>query len=198
MDELGPFLFLLIAGLIQLANFLVERGKKKRAVERPGTTPDQDERPQRKSGLEEFFEDLAKKLDPSQQESDLPEWPEGYEKPDYAAEQAAYEEYQEQELHKPTAEIIPMPEPVIAEHETEVEIEAVQVTSLKSAMKAMPAMKSSFVGGVPSMPLLKSSSAGTINYSLKNKADLRKAILAKVVLDPPRGFDASFENTAKR
>lgn len=195
MDELGPFLFLLIAGLIQLVNFLVERGKKKRAAEQQSTGQEEPAKP--KSGLEQFFENLAQKLDPNQQQSDLPEWPDGYEKPDYAAEQAAYSEFQEQEEEKPTAEIIPMPEPVRVEvRPNEVELEGTQFASLKSAMKAMPALKSSFSSNMPSTPILKSNAAGSINFSLKNKAELRKAILAKVVLDPPRAYDESFKNTS--
>ncbi|MDZ8118851.1 hypothetical protein [Pontiella agarivorans] len=197
MDDLIPFLVFIVIALINFAKFLMERGAKEKR-----TPAEAQEQPQqrRSSSLEDLFEGLARKLDPNEKPVDLPEWPDGYDKPDYTAEQAAYEEYQQEHDEIPTTaseEIITMPEPVNIE--PVIELNAVQVTSLKSSKTAMPAMKSSFISAaIPSMPMMKNNAAGSINFSLKNPAELRKAILAKVVLDPPRAFDASFENTAQR
>lgn len=199
MDDLIPFLIFIVIALINLGKFLLER--KFKGQEPPAEDAEQD-RPA-KSGLEDFFEDLARKLDPSGKPDDQPEWPEGYEKPDYAAEQAAYEEFQKQETApvfkpEPVAEIIPMPEPVRAAARPDVVVEAVEAVSLRSAMNAIPAMKSTFAGGIKSTPIMKSGRAGTIDFPLRNRSELRKAILAKVVLDPPRAFDKTFDNTSGR
>lgn len=193
MDDLVPFLIFIVIALINLGKFLLE--KKFQGDQPPADGSEQEEQPA--SGLEEFFEELARKLDPNEKPVDLPEWPEGYEKPDYAAEQAAFEEYQEKEERfepAPAAEIVPMP--VMREARPDVSVETVETASLKSAMNAIPAMKSTFAFGMKSAPIMKSGHAGAINFSLKDKAALRKAILAKVVLDPPRAYDESFKNTA--
>lgn len=198
MDDLIPFLVFIVIALINLVKFLLERKFQGRKPQEEGK-----EQEQRPSTLEDFFEDLAQKLDPNQRPADLPEWPEGYEKPDYAAEQAAYEDYQEQEQFEPVRAEPPPPPPtpveVAQELKREAEVAEITTGSLKSALKSIPALRSSFASGaVPSIPVMKSSSAGRISFSLQDKSNLRKAILAKVVLDPPRAFDRTFENTSSR
>lgn len=197
MDDLIPFLVFIVIALINFAKFLMERGAKEKTPPTEGEEPPK----RRSSSLEDLFADLARKLDPNEKPVDLPDWPEGYEKPDYAAEQAAYEEFrEEQENEEPqtaSAEIIATPEPVHLE--PAVKPDTVPVPSLKSTKASMPVMRSAFSSAaMPSMPMMKSNAAGSIHFSLKNPEELRKAILAKVVLDPPRAFDESFENTARR
>ncbi len=201
MDDLIPFLVFIVIALINLVKFLLERkfqGKKPANGNEPP-----EEKPA--SGLENFFEDLARKLDPNEKPVDLPDWPEGYEKPDYSAEQAAYEEYQQEERIEedvfkpaPKAEIISMPITPVAEIRPRAPVAAVETAALKSAMKAIPALRSTFSSGIKSAPILRSGHSGAIDFPLQKKSDLRKAILAKVVLDPPRAFDASFDNTSRR
>ena len=199
MDDLIPFLVFIGIALINLVKFLLE--KKFQGKKPPLEGESANEKPA--SPFEEFFDDLARKLDPNEKPKTMPDWPKGYEKPDYAAEQAAYEEFKGLEEEDeddyepaPVAEIIPMPEPVMALNRADVALEAVDTTALKSAMNAIPALKSNFGPSVQSAPILRSGHAGAIHFSLKDKAHLRKAILAKVVLDPPRAYDDSFKNTA--
>ncbi len=199
MDDLIPFLVFIVIALINLGKFLLE--KKFQGKKPPLQDDSADEKPA--SPFEEFFDNLARKLDPNEKPETTPDWPKGYEKPDYAAEQAAYQEFQGVEAEEdveyesaPVAEIIPMREPVMALKRTDVALEAVDTTALKSAMNAIPALKSNFGPSVQSAPILRSGHAGAIHFSLKDKAHLRKAILAKVVLDPPRAFDKAFENTS--
>lgn len=197
MDDLIPFLVFLVIALINLGKFLLERKFKEN--EPPAENPEADE--PGAAGLEGFFQELARKLDPNEKPVDLPDWPEGYEKPDYAAEQAAFEQYQQQKeeiepVFKPaaaTAEVIPMPQPA----PKAITMERVEAISLRSAMNAIPAMKSTFSSGMVFAPILKSGRAGSIDFPLQHKAAQRKAVLAKVVLDPPRAFDRVFENTAR-
>lgn len=199
MDDLIPFLVFIVIALINLVKFLLEKKSKDKKPPLEGESTDE----KKPSAFENFFEDLATKLDPNEKPETMPDWPKGYEKPDYAAEQSAYEEFrgleEEDEVDyepAPVAEIIPMPEPVMALKRTDVALEAVDTTALKSAMNAIPALKSNFGPSVQSAPILRSGHAGAIHFSLKDKANLRKAILAKVVLDPPRAYDESFKNTA--
>ncbi|WP_372846350.1 hypothetical protein, partial [Pontiella sp.] len=46
-----------------------------------------------------------------------------------------------------------------------------------------------------STPILRSSSAGRIDFPLDNKADLKKAIIANIILSAPRAYATDFENT---
>lgn len=186
MDDLFPFLIFIVIALINLVKFVLEK-KAKSTPSSPGDKPEKSA----PSTLEDFFEKLAGKLEP--QPTSIPDWPEGYEQPDYAGEQKEYEAAQEELLQpEPVAEIIPLPvvETVSA---TPARVHSV---SLKAAMSAMPPITS----GLGSLQLpstqMKSGTAGTINYSLRNKAELRRAIIANVVFSTPRACDPSFENTS--
>ncbi|QBG48903.1 hypothetical protein EGM51_16395 [Verrucomicrobia bacterium S94] len=196
MDDLIPFFVFIIIALINLAKFMIERGAKEQPPPAEGENLPKH-RPS--SPLEDFFGELAKKLDPVESPADLPDPPDDYAKTDFTAEQTTYEAAQkaEPEDKSLTTESIPVAEP--AETHPSTEVKLVHTSPLQSAMKAMPVMKSSFTAGnIPAMPVMRSSTAGSIHFSLSKPAELRKAILAKVVLDPPRAFDTSFEHTARR
>lgn len=185
MDDLVPFLIFIVIALINLVKFVLEKGAKNKPASPTGapekSTP---------SSLEGFFEKLAEKLEP--QPTPVPDWPEGYEQPDYLGEQKAYEAMQEEEgKPAPVAEIIPLP--VIEKGSAPPA--KIKTISLKAAMSAMPPMTSGL--GSLQMPStqMKSGTAGSNHYSLRNKAELRKAIIANIVFSTPRACDPSFENT---
>ncbi|MBT8046665.1 MAG: hypothetical protein KJN67_05840, partial [Pontiella sp.] len=153
------------------------------------------------STIEEFFENLTEKLEPKPTE--LPEWPEGYERPDYMKEMEAFttareETYEEEE----TAEIIPMPPP--APRPTPMALDAEPVPPaiaeveplafLKSGLKSMPAMIfSSQSMRMPSASIT-NPALGRIDFPLENKRDLKQAIIANIILRPPRAYDTTIEN----
>ncbi|MDF7826276.1 hypothetical protein P4B35_19770 [Pontiellaceae bacterium B12227] len=187
MDDLIPFLVFIVIALINLGKFVLEKKAK-------GSPPATDEKqpPSRTepSALEDFFGKLAEKLEP--QPTPVPDWPEGYEKPDYLSEQEEYETEQEAFNPEPVAEMIPLP----TVQEAPPPPSEIHTTSLKTAMASMPAI-SSGMGSLrlPSSPGMNSSTGGSIHFSLKSKKALRKAVLANIVFSAPRAFDASFENT---
>jgi hypothetical protein len=185
MDDLIPFLIFIVIALINLVKFVLEKNAKKAPL-----VPGEEKPKSQPSVIEQFFGDLAQKLEP--QPTPVPDWPVGYERPDYSGEQEEYEAAQEEEYKpEPVAEIIPLPvvETVSA---TPARVHSV---SLKAAMSAMPPITS----GLGSLQLpstqMKSGTGGSINYSLRNKAELRRAIIANIVFSTPRSCDPSFENT---
>jgi hypothetical protein len=70
--------------------------------------------------------------------------------------------------------------------------------SLKSTMAAMPALSSGFNSLRMPSSQMKSGNSGSINYSLRNKTELRKAIIANIVFSTPRACDPSFDNTVSK
>jgi hypothetical protein len=96
------------------------------------------------------------------------------------------------------AEIIPMPPPEVKEPEVkEPEVRfSDQTVSLKTAMKSMPSSIASMRGiAMASAPILRSGTAGQIDFPLKERSVLRKAIIANLIFSPPRAYDASFDTT---
>jgi len=194
MDDLVPFLIFIVVVIINLVKFVAEKGgKKKRAATPSGSAP-----PKRKpTTIETFFEELAGKLEPRPAEP--AGWPEGRERPDYMKEMEEFEPVQAETYEEErAAEIIPMPSPGFAEPEITIPVVqmSVQTSSLKTAMKSMPSGVASLKSmTIASAPILRSSSAGRINFPLKEKSALRKAIIANLIFSPPRAYDASFDTT---
>jgi hypothetical protein len=92
MEDLIPFLIFLAIGAVNLLNFIAKKSKLSRSAEGNSAPPSQ---------LERFFEQLSQQLNP-QEPTELPDWPEGYERPDYLHEMEEFEE--------PQPEITPKPE----------------------------------------------------------------------------------------
>lgn len=200
MEDLVPFLIFIVIALVNLVKFILEKGvKDKQPPARPGQEPPRRE----PTSLEEFFDELAEKLEPKPTE--LPEWPEGRERPDYMQEMEEFEQARAEELEEEAlAEPIPVPmekaEPVSVKAEAPPEIPGIppvtQTAALKSMMRSVPAAISNSKGmRIASAPILRSQSAGRIDFPLGNKADLKQAIIANLVFGPPRAYDCSFDNT---
>ena len=194
-DLIGFIIVIMVAVVNLLASIAKKRQRKRQASEEGEGVPTK-----KPSSIEEFFESLAEKLEPKPVE--MPDWPDEIERPDYAQEQEEFETAQAAAFEEgETAEIIPMPPPapppsMEVPAKAPAATMAEQSSSLRMAMKSMP----SGVAGIRGMriataPILRSGRAGSVHFELKDKADLRKAILANIVFSPPRAFDASFENT---
>lgn len=197
MDDLVPFLIFVVIAVVNLLKFAAEKGGKKRQAPRPSGAAQPKRQP---TTLETFFEELAGKFEP--QPTEVPDWPESRERPDYMKEMEVFETaraeaYEEEE----PAETITMPppkpapafmKPVAAVPEIQ---HPDQAKSLKSAMRSMPALITNSKGlRIASAPILRSS-AGRIHFPLRKKSELRKAIIANIIFSPPRAYDASFDNT---
>jgi len=174
MEDLIPLIFFLIIVGVNVLKFFIEKGgKAKKAPDQNREAP-----PRRASPLESFFEDLAQQMAPKPTE--LADWPEDRERPDYVHEMEEFEEEQ-------TAEILPFSTPESAARVRE---------------KEAPAM----VQGQATQPML-SGSQGMRAYSMDNrgnkrsgfriggKKDLKQAMLAHIIFSSPRAFDLSFSDT---
>ena len=139
MEDLVPFLIFLAIGAVKLLGFLAKKGKP--------TGTDSSKRPP--SQLEHFFEQLSEQLNP-QEPTKLPDWPEGYERPDYVHEM--------EEFKEPQLEIEPEP-PVPEFHPPEPPVTV-------------------FTTPRPSC-----------NDRLRTFQGLRQAMLAHIVLSPPKALD---------
>lgn len=197
MEDLIPLLIFIVIAVINLLKFVAEKSGKKKPAPPPET-----QAPRRAAAsIEAFFEDLANKLGP--QPTEVPAWPENSEKPDYMKEMEEFEASGDEPYEaKETAEIIPIPQKKVMPSGFS---EAAEIpdsmltghtTSLKAAMKSMPAMICNTSGmRITSSPFLRTNAAQRIEFSLKEKGALRKAILANLIFSPPRAYDRTFDNT---
>ena len=194
MEDLIPFLIFIVIVIINLVKFVAQKGGKKKRAPTPSGAPPPKRQP---TTLESFFEELAGKLEP--QPTELPDWPESRERPDYMKEMEEFEpDLAEASEEERAAEIIPMPPPVFAEPEIKIPDipPSVQTVSLKSAMKSIPSGITSLKSmTIASAPILRSSNVGRIDFPLKEKAVLRQAIIASLIFGPPRACDATFDTT---
>ncbi len=101
MEDLFPLLIFLVIIAVNVIKFFAGKSNPKKPVPQSGEAP--PKRPA--SSIEAFFENLAEQMAPKPTE--LPDWPENRDRPDYVHEMEAFEEPKEE----PPAEIIPPPKP---------------------------------------------------------------------------------------
>ena len=194
MEDLIPFLIFLVIVAANVVKYLAEKGRPAKPAQKPGQTPPR--RPA--SSLEEFFESLAEQVKP--QPTELPDWPESRERPDYVGEMAAFERARAEELEEEqTAEIIPMPEPKPTLAKT-AGIPAFQPMEKASMVAAPLQTAKSILSGaqgmrMPSINPFQHVAEGHVDFRIKDKKELRRAMLAHVVFSPPRAYDLSCDNT---
>lgn len=196
MEDLIGLIVIIVFAVI---NLLAQAGKKKRPAP-PGTAPDPDRGQPRQApaSIEEFFEFLNEKLAPKP--TPLPDWPESRPRPDYAREALEFElarsmEFDDAEgaTEEPMA-VVP-PEPPKPSWGLSGKPQQTVADLPKSNGKA-------FAGShglrMPSSPLLRSKSAGTLSFNLTKRANLKQAIIANMVFSPPRAYDPHFETTTMK
>lgn len=191
MEDLVPLLIFVVIAVVNLMKYLAEKNSKKKPAQ-SGSAP-----PKKASSLEDFFTKLAAQVEP--QPTELPDWPEGYERPDYMAEAEDYKQAEAepavmmpQPMHEPAPVLRPSMDSAPA-------VKSRRTSSLISSIKSTPAIVSSTNGLRMSIPLMLSgASAGSVDFSLNNKKQLRQAMLANLVFSPPRAYDRSFETTVAK
>ncbi|MEA2068742.1 MAG: hypothetical protein U9P12_06040 [Verrucomicrobiota bacterium] len=188
MEDLVPFLIFIVIALVNLVKFVLEKGAKgKTPPAQPSKAP-----PQRApSTIERFFEEIAEKLEP--EPTPVPDWPEGYERPDYMQEMEDFEE-------EHTPEIAPIPEPEAAPQPMVHDMPTLQGVEKAAAFQAPALVASSAFAGssrmrLPSVPMMRSNAAGNIDFDLKSRKNLKRAIIANLIFSQPRAYDRSFDNT---
>ena len=194
MEDLVPFLIFIVIALVNLVKYILEKGAGTRK------TPAETSRgPQRREpvSLEEFFETLAEKMGPKPTE--LPEWPEGYERPDYMQEAEEYETalaktYIEEDAVEHLPAVTAEPSPILPIKAAGIGALPSRV-ALKSAMTSVPTASIGTKGMRMKTPLMLRSSTGRIDFSLNSRTDLKNAIIAQIIFGPPRAYDTSFDNS---
>jgi len=190
MEDLIGFIIVIVVAAVNLLASAAKKRQEKRQASGEGEGIPKKE----PSSIEQFFENLAEKLEPKPVE--MPDWPDEVEQPDYVLEKEEFETAQAAAVEEEeTAEIIPMPPPPpMAEAPRVPPVE--QTAALKRAVKSIPSSVSG-LGNIrmATAPILRSSGVRGIDYDLKDKDALRKAIRANIIFSPPRAYDTSFENT---
>lgn len=205
MDDLLPLFIFIVIVIVNVLRAVAEKKGRKPPSDADITKPATPRKGP--STLEDFFEEIAKKFEP--QPRDLPEWPEAIERPDYVHEMEEYERAQKMpaEMEQP-AKIIPMPTPKRKPKPEPKPMPAVQAmpkpetpklrTPVQSAMFKMPVQGAVFSGmsgmRISTPPLLRSATGHTA-FELKNREQLKQALIASMVFGSPRAYDVSFDNT---
>lgn len=195
MEELFPILIFIIVVAVNALKFFAGKSGRKPPAKKPGQQPKQGP-----STLEEFFDEIAQKLEPQPREP--PEWPKDIVRPDYMKEMEEYETEQASSAPPFQAEELVAEIPV-AEAEpaqpARVMAEPAQPRAIgKVATFKMPAQGAAFTGLTNmhiSMPPLLRSASGKTDFELKNKEKLKQALIASMVFGSPRAYDTSFNNT---
>lgn len=196
MDDLIPFLIFIAIALVNLVKSFLEKGKPKK--NQPEGSPSRTS----PNSIEEFFEEVAEKFQPKQTE--LPDWPEAYEKPNYLQEMKSVEQSAAVEDVKEAPYAPPMPQepiqsPGIKHDPIQPSVTEFQATKKASFQSILSAENSAFKGlkgmHISTPPILRSEQAGAIDFSLKGKKKLKQALLANLIFSPPRAYDNSFNNT---
>jgi hypothetical protein len=193
MEDLIPFLIFLVVVAINVIKFFAKKGKPKKPAQQPGPNPAQAPRFFPRGILQILEEQVAPKP------TDLPEWPEDRERPDYLQEMDEFEQAQAEALEEEqTAEIIPMPPPIEAGTAGEPEFRPLEKPATVQA--PLQTTKSVFSGAqgmrMPCMnPFNHNATPGHTDFSIKGRKHLKQAMLAHFVFSPPRAFDLSFDNT---
>jgi len=190
MEDLVPFLIFIVIAVVNVLKFAAEKAGKKKQI--PG--PSGEIAPKRPpSTIESFFEEIAEKLEPKP--VDLPDWPEDRERPDYVHQTDGFR-HDDAEVFR--EEVASIPEPFYLPVESPEAAEVLATESIAAFQSHVPAAASVFSGSamrLPSMPVLRSSSAGRIDFDLKEKGRLKQAIIASIVFGQPRVYDRSFDTT---
>jgi hypothetical protein len=186
MEDLVPLIFFLVIVAVNGIKFLVERSSKKAARENP-QQPNETAPQSAPSSIESFFEKIAEKLEPKPQSS--PDYPEDFERPDYAKEMADFEDNEAEETN-PAAIPIYIPEPMTSPVQNAQQPAVVSIQELQTAFSGSHGIR------IPGMnSFVQSGAFGNADFQITGKADLKRAIQAHVIFSPPRAFDLSFDNT---
>jgi hypothetical protein len=200
MEDLVPLIFFLIIVAVNALKFFIEKGGKKKQA--PGTSKPRQpasEPPKRTpSSIDKFFENIAEQMAP--QPRVVPDSPGSRERPDYIREMAEVEFEQDDELEEEleeerAAEIIPMPapEPITP---TMREIATPPSKVRRIAQPAYAGLSGSHglrIAGMNSF--IQSGARGRNDFRINGKKNLKQAMLAHVIFNPPRAYDLSFDNT---
>jgi hypothetical protein len=192
MEDLFPLLIFIVIAAVNAVKFFAEKGGRKAAP----SAPEKEKPAGGASALEEFFEEIAQKFEPKPRE--VAQWPEGIERPDYVKEMTAFKTTP---APKTQPEQQPEPIPAVYPQPLRSQMKKQEITvppTGKNASVKMPAQSTAFAGmsnvRMPMQPLLRST-AGRTTFELKNKQQLKQALLANMVFGPPRAYEQSFNNT---
>lgn len=202
MEDLVPLIFFLVIILVNGFKYLVERSARKRArdqLDQPGGQPQREQSP-----FDKFLEDLAEQMAPKP--APVPDWPEGRKRPDYMREMENFERSQvddwimeEEEVEEPAA--MPVAEtqstPVVMRKVERASASQRTKATIQSPLQASKALLTdSWEIRMPGFnPFPRTGDTRDTDFSLKEKGDLKQAMMAHIVFSAPRALDRSFDNT---
>lgn len=204
MEDLIPLLVIVSIAVVNLLKFASGKGKPG-APRKPEDQATPRPRRSEPTSIEEFFEEIAERLAPKPRE--LPDWPEGVERPDYQREMAEFQEaklVQRLEPVPPTPKrrmlpveaMVPPPAPVEPRPNAAAALSRTPLP--KSSMARIPTQPIGFIkaghSSIPTPTLLRSGE-GHVRFDLKTRKQLKQAMIASLVLGAPRAYDASFDTT---
>ncbi len=201
MEDLFPLLIFIVIVIINVLKAIGEKKGRRPPSEASKPEP-QPPRPGGPATLEDFFDEIARKFQP--QPTEVAEWPENIERPDYTREMEEYEAAQLKKREEPSPSFTaPAPEPESAPLPNKpfaaATMDIVQPRALgKSSNFKIPAQGAVFAGMSNmriSMPPLLRSATGHIDFRLENKNQLKQALISSMVFGSPRAYDRSFNNT---
>ena len=181
MDDLVPFLFFLVIVAVNVVAGIV---KTVNSSPKKETSGEEEEDPFRR-----FFRELVQEINPPR-EVNLPEWPEGVERPDYIHEVAPVSspESETEEQDSFTEDSLPVKnveQDIVALRDR---IEPIEVAPVSFSSPRNNASLSSFSGSHGlRMPSL--SQQGTSPFQIKGKRALRKAMRAHILFSPPKALE---------
>ena len=152
---------------------LAQSAKKKRQQEAKSTTTGNETPKAKPSSLEQFFENLAEKLEPK--EPDMPSWPAGYEKPDYMQEQKEFETAKTEDSAPP-----PVPAPAVMIQDILEAAPEIPRVSMKAAVKSIPSALSKSMISIPSTPIFRSKAGSGKGYTVSLR---KKSVVMKLLED---------------
>jgi hypothetical protein len=179
MDDLLPFIVFLAVALINLFKTAVERsGRTSKPAQQDVPTPP----PVNPTPFDDLFEEIAQQFKPLTETEEFGDKEEPLSSaglPDIQAPSAFTLAEQPRE-----------PENI------SVEVPDITQQTLSTAFKAMPNTLLSFDAmRLPALPLMSKAEKSTLRYDLKNREDVRKAIIAQTIFSAPRAFDTTYRNS---
>lgn len=177
LDDILPFIVFVVIALINLVTVSIDRKKKK---SQRNSIPNTDSAQEDQNEVflppsDDFIDDYELSDENEQEVYNIPEME--------SVESSAYALQQNAELNdeKITSEL---------------NYNEAQIGSIQSALKAMPSTPLSLDAlRFKTIPIQSSATRNSLSFSLKNKKNLKNAIIANIIFQSPRAYDRSFENS---
>lgn len=176
MDDFIPFLIFVIIGVINFAQFAAK--KKKLAQQKGESEP-------AVSPLAQIFERLSEELAPKVSVVEEEEWPENFQRPDYAHEMEEF-------LHTKEESVVEQKETLESLNEKDdfIPNDIFEIPEHRPSKRSKTVFSSSH--GLRMISATKKGNGSA--FRIGGKKELRQALKAHIIFSPPRAMDPSFDD----